>query len=125
MPHPAGRLPRLWARALGMGLLLALHTGCYEFRSTALSVPPVTDARTRTSGSFFWGLVKNNALPIDCNGGALSNVTVHDNLGFSLINVATLGIVNLKRVEVHCAPVNPGEGHLSAGPAGPASGGEP
>ena len=106
-------MPKVLTLIVSIGLL----SGCYEYRQTAQGVTPATNAH-RTQWSLAWGLAKNGPLPADCQGAALQQVTVRDNLGFTLITVATLGLVNPKRVEWSCAPPQPSEGSLGAANGG-------
>src|ERR1044071_7972280 len=68
----------------------------------------------RTTWSFVWGLVQPKDINPKCDSrfNHLNKVTVKNNLGFSLISVATLGIVMPQRVEWCCAPFSPSTGTL-------------
>jgi hypothetical protein len=55
----------------------------------------------------FWGLLQENPEPDDCISGALDEVRYSTNFGYSLINVATLGIWHPIDVEWRCAKTPP------------------
>lgn len=54
--------------------------------------------------SYFWGAINKPHSMIDttCGKGGLSEVKITSNLGYSIIHVATLGIVHLVKVECKC-----------------------
>lgn len=63
----------------------------------------------KTTWSFLWGLVQPKDINPNCDSRSnhMNKVTVKNNLGFSLISVATLGIVMPQRMEWCCAPYSP------------------
>ena len=89
-------------------IVIVAQFGCYEYRSHAPNFPGVTDDG-EVVWSFFWGLAKEDPT-IDCNGQPLAEVTVRDNLAFSILTVVTVGLVSPKKVEWKCARARPGEG---------------
>lgn len=68
----------------------------------------------KTTWSFAWGLVQPKDINPKCDSrfNHLNKVTVKNNLGFSLISIATLGIVMPQRVEWCCAPYTPPTGTI-------------
>jgi hypothetical protein len=54
--------------------------------------------------TYFWGIVNKPASVVDttCGHGGLSEVKVTSNIGYSLINVVTLGIVHIIKIECKC-----------------------
>jgi hypothetical protein len=84
-------------------------TSCYSYRTHAPGYPGVQEGGGKTIGSYLWGIF-NEEPQVECNDQALAEVTVVDNLGFTLLTVVTLGIVNLKQIEWKCARANPTDG---------------
>lgn len=104
-----------WAGSFVLCLAVGAGAGgCYEYRANAPGVTPVTD-HVKQGGevilSVAWGLAKQ-VPKIDCNGQPLAEVTVRNNLGFTLITIATLGLVSPKKIEWKCAPPRPTEGTI-------------
>lgn len=66
--------------------------------------------KKRVAASYFWGIVNKPQSVVDtaCGSAGLSDVKFTTNFGYSLLNVVTLGMVNVVRVEWKCqkeAPV--------------------
>lgn len=84
-----------------------LSSGCYNYRISTRALAG-TETSKGTIHVFFWGLLRNpenglstpNCDSLGVNG--MSEVVYKHNLGFSLINVATLGIWAPARVEWRC-----------------------
>jgi len=122
--RPGGRRPASSIVAvLAASLVL---TSCYHYRTHAPGYPGVTEGGGTTVGSYLWGIFNNEPV-VDCNDQALAEVTVVDNVGYTLLTVVTLGIVNLKQVEWKCARANPTTGGFDTPPPAPdgANGGAP
>lgn len=87
---------------------LLLNSGCYNYRIST-HAQTGSEAMQGTIHTFFWGLLRNpenglstpNCDSLGVNG--MSEVTYKHNFGFSLINVATLGIWAPARVEWRCS----------------------
>ncbi len=86
--------------------LVIMFSSCYNYRIATQAQGGAEVSKT-TAHSFFWGLLQKPptiSTPIcdslDVNG--LAEVTMKTNLGYSLINVATLGIWCPMRVEWKC-----------------------
>ena len=101
---PVSLLPVLLACAL-------VAVACYQYRAHAPTYPGVAEGE-ETLWSFAWGLAGKEPC-IVCEGQALAEVTVRDNLGFTLLTIVSLGIVNPKKVEWRCARAQPSEGHFA------------
>lgn len=66
--------------------------------------------KEKVTASYFWGLVNKPDRVVDttCGSAGLDEVKLNTNLGYSIIHVATLGIVNIVKVQWKChkpAPV--------------------
>ena len=99
--NSSDRNPGRARRLTTCALLVALLTGCYEYLVHAPGLPGVTD-HGEVVWSFGWGLVREQP-QVNCHDQALAEVTVRDNLAFSLLTVVTLGLVSPKKVEWKCA----------------------
>jgi len=107
------RLPR--GRRLRTGVVLplaVLAAGCFQYRAHPPNVAPATEVQGEVVWSFAWGLAQEQPNIANCNDQALAEVTVQDNLAFSLLTVVTLGIVSPKRIEWKCAVAPACEGEL-------------
>jgi len=85
---------------------LLLLEGCYHVRVNAPG-EPATEYNKTTVHSIAWGLVQENLIPDDCLSGALDEVRVSTNFGYSLINVITLGFWKPMDIEWRCAKTPP------------------
>ena len=83
-----------------------LLEGCYHARINAPG-EPATEYNKVTVHSIAWGLVQENPIPDDCVSGAIDEVRVTTNLGYSLINVITLGFWKPMDIEWRCAKTPP------------------
>jgi hypothetical protein len=66
---------------------------------------PATEWETKTAHSLLWGLARSPEYVFTtvCPAGSgIDQVRVHDNLGYSVITVATLGIWSPKRIAYTC-----------------------
>ena len=92
---------------LTSSIILVLLSGCYNYRVVMPADDPATDyydGGKCVRHAFLWGFVQPNAaITEDCNGGGIEEVKVSTNLGFSLINVVTIGIWNPVVVKWRCA----------------------
>lgn len=100
-PRPSARRQRSSSIVAVLAASLVI-TSCYHYRTHAPGYPGVTDGGGQTTGSYLWGIF-NEEPEVDCNNQALAEVTVVDNIGYTLLTVVTLGIVNLKQIEWKCA----------------------
>ena len=118
MNHDLIRPAGFRGRSLTGGILLCtlLPLGCYHYRA----VPQQPASETAVGGSrgvaasgsetvwsLLWGAVQENPSIDNCQGQDLAEVTVHSNLAYALLTVATLGLVSPVRVEWYCARPNP------------------
>lgn len=89
---------------------LPLHS-CSKYTVTTTQKLPADNVyKRKVSATYFWGIINKPHSVIDttCGKGGLSEVKVISNPGYSLINIASLGIVHLVKVEWKCqkeAPV--------------------
>src|SRR5688572_10772594 len=69
--------------------------------------------KKKVAVTYLWGIINKPHSVIDttCGKAGLSEVKVTTHLGYSLVSVATLGIVNLVRVEWKCQKEEPVIGH--------------
>ncbi|MBE9584427.1 hypothetical protein IM792_08210 [Mucilaginibacter sp. JRF] len=97
-------------------LVLICLSGCYTTRVETKSGPG-TEVRSKTVHSLFWGLVNKPQVittPLCDSLGSkgMAEVTVKNNLGYSLITVVTLGIWSPMRVAWKCSKPCQMAGHL-------------
>lgn len=121
---PPACLTHRWRRiATATALVVGgiLSGGCYHYRAVArepASATAVGGSRgvsadgSDTVWSLLWGAVQENPAIDNCEGQDLAEVTVHTNLGFALITVATLGLVAPAEVEWYCAKPDPAPGEI-------------
>jgi hypothetical protein len=83
-----------------------LFDGCYHTRINAPG-EPATEYVKVTVHSIAWGLVQENPVPDDCLSGAIDEVRVTTNFGYTLINIATLGFWQPMDIEWRCAKTPP------------------
>jgi hypothetical protein len=95
--------------------LMMFATGCYSVHvksvipdrnggTKPVNEGPHYETQSRTVVSWLWGFAQ--ASDVDeahCNGNGLAHVRARTNLGFSLLSVATLGIVMPQQIEWWCA----------------------
>jgi len=91
---------------LALSLTLILSS-CYTAR-VATQAQPGAEVSRQTVNFFFWGIIqspKRVTTPIcdSLNANGLAEVTVKNNLGYSLITVVTLGIWSPTRIEWKCS----------------------
>jgi hypothetical protein len=86
----------------GLGVLTVGSAGCWYHRVNVSS--PVTEAQqvSNTEWAFLWH-AKRIAPDAMCPSRGLQSVVVRSNWAFSLLSVATLGLVSVAKVERHCA----------------------
>jgi hypothetical protein len=83
---------------------------CYHYRISTTNNDPSTTYQQKTVHSFFWGLMQKRQNGIDvvaanCDSlklNSIDEVRVTNNLGYSLITVATLGIWSPMTVQWKC-----------------------
>lgn len=84
--------------------------GCSKYTVTTSNRDPAdVYYKKRIAASFFWGIINNpkNITDTACGKSGLSDVKVTSNVGYSLLNVVTLGIVHLVKVEWKCQKEKP------------------
>ena len=83
---------------LGFGSC-AKYTVTTSYKNHAGVVPKRTVA-----ASYFWGIINKpqNVIDTTCGRGGLSEVKITSNFGYSLIHIATLGIVHIVKIESFC-----------------------
>lgn len=95
--------------------IFTYNTGCYHFRVMAPNPDPVTEYKSETMHSLFWGLIQSKPLrPANCeSSNGIDELHVSTNFGYALITVATLGIWCPMKVEWRCSkPCPPAAGDL-------------
>lgn len=78
---------------------------CYHFRVLTTESDPATEYQSKVIYSYFWGLVNNPkdfVVPNCNNKNALDEVRVTTNLGYSILNVVSLGIFCPMEVKWRC-----------------------
>ena len=73
---------------------------CNQIKLIPAKITGNNVSHNKTIVSYFWGS-KTDSIA-DCKGNGLAKVTVKYNLGYSLINVITLGIISPSNVEYEC-----------------------
>ena len=65
--------------------------------------------KKKVTASYFWGIINKPQSVVDtaCGKAGLSEVKYTTNMGYSLVHVVTLGIVNLVKVEWKCQKEEP------------------
>ena len=88
-----------------------LIIGCSKYTVTTGQRDPADSYyKQRTTTTFFWGLVNKPDRVVDttCGNAGLDEVRITSHPGYSLLNLVTLGIVHVLKVEWKCrkpAPV--------------------
>jgi len=86
---------------------LALE-GCAQYRLVRPDDDPIGQSRRQTISAFFWGTMYSpQVIAADCEGLGYNDVTIHNNFGYALISVLTLGIWMPMDVEYRCAAPPP------------------
>jgi len=83
---------------------IGLH-GCSKYTvTTSFKNPSDIVYKKYIATSYFWGTLNKPVSVVDttCGRGGLSEVKVTSNIGYSLINVVTLGIVHIVKIECKC-----------------------
>lgn len=106
----------LFQRLVIASLCILLISSCYT-TNIATHAQAGSVVSKRTVNSFFWGLIqspKRVTTPICDSLGTngMAEVTVKNNLGYSLITVGTLGIWSPTRIEWRCGKPCPKVGNL-------------
>ena len=84
--------------------------GCSKYTIvTSQKNPADIHFKKKVAASYLWGLVNKPQYIIDtaCGKAGLSEVKVTTNVGYSLIHIVTLGIVNIVKVEWKCQKEEP------------------
>jgi hypothetical protein len=88
--------------------LLVATAGCSANKISRPDKWAVAEQPQReTVWTFLWGIYEQDVHPTNCLGPGLAEVTVRNNLGFSLISVVTLGAAMPITIEWRCAKDKP------------------
>ena len=88
-----------------VSLLFSSLSSCYNSRVMTSSFDPSTGYESQVVHNLFWGIIQKNAIAKNCDSmqiNTLSEVRVKTNIGYSLINIITLGIWNIQEVQWKC-----------------------
>jgi hypothetical protein len=100
----------------GIFILLLFSTqSCYQYRVLNTQRDPGTEYQKKVLWSYAWGLVnkpQNFIVPNCDSASALDEVVFRTNIGYSLIQVVSLGIVAPVQVQWKCHKPCPREGEL-------------
>ena len=95
-------------------LLLAIYCvpvqSCSKYTiTTSQKNPADVYYKKRVAASYFWGIINKPQSIVDtaCGSAGLADVKITTNVGFSVLNVVTLGIVNVVRIEWKCQKESP------------------
>lgn len=95
-------------------LLLLFYTlpmqSCSKYTITTSQKDPADiHYKSRVATSYFWGIINKPQSVIDttCGKAGLSDVKFTTNVGYSLLHIVTLGIVNVVKVEWKCQKEEP------------------
>jgi hypothetical protein len=94
--------------ALTLALLIfsiTISPGCSKYTvTTTQSTPGDIRFKNKVAASYLWGIINKPQSIVDstCGTAGVSEVKVTSNLGYSLLNVATLGIVHIVKLEWKC-----------------------
>lgn len=104
------------AKLISCGFYLFLIVYCVPVQScskytvtTSQKNPADIHYKKKIVASYLWGLINKPHSVIDtaCGKAGLSDVKVTTNVGYSLLHVVTLGIVNVVKVEWKCQKEEP------------------
>lgn len=111
-------MKKLRLASFGFSLLMTLYVmplqSCSKYSVTTSKRDPADIYyKKKVAASFFWGIINNPKSVVDtaCGKTGLSDVRFTTNVGYSFIHVATLGMVNLVRVEWKCQKEEPVVGY--------------
>jgi hypothetical protein len=79
--------------------------GCSKYPvTTSQKNPADVQYKEKVAATYFWGIINKPHTVIDttCGTAGLAEVKITTNLGYSLLNIVTLGIVNLVKIEWKC-----------------------
>ena len=96
-------------------LLLIGTQSCYQYRVLNTTNDPATEYQKKVLWSYCWGLVnkpRNFVVPNCQDNNALDEVQFRTNFGYSLIMVASLGILAPVQVQWKCHKPCPRSGGL-------------
>jgi len=105
----------LYLRLITLVIILFTTQSCYHYRVTTKDFDPSTGYEKKTVCSLFWGLAQKDVRATNCEKlklNSLDEVRVSTNLGYSIITVATLGIVCPMTIEWKCPKPCPREGEI-------------
>ncbi|HET7898728.1 MAG TPA: hypothetical protein VFL47_13685 [Flavisolibacter sp.] len=101
---------KLFSFFVGTAILSLPMQSCSKYTVTTSQQDPADSYyKEKVTASYFWGLINNPGRLVDtsCGSAGLDEVKVVNNLGYSLIHVATLGIVNIVRLQWKCHKPEP------------------
>ena len=104
-----------------IALLLGTQA-CFAYRIPAAYRPVAVDGG-KVVWAFAWGLVVEHPQLGRCSDRPLTYVTARSNVGFTLLTVATLGLVAPIKLEWGCSPA-PTDSIISAAPRAASEGGQ-
>ncbi len=88
------------------------NSGCFTYRVMDTPIGADINPYASTEWSFFWGLKQGEEKQHVCEENGIANFRVKDNILFSVISVATLGIANPTRIEWECSPERDSHGEI-------------
>lgn len=89
-----------------IGLSFCTLQGCAHYKLVGKGDPEELVPHQKTAWAFAWGLVQPKDIPSTCPSGAIDQVEVNTNLGFSIITTLTFGIVMPVKIQWHCSKEN-------------------
>lgn len=104
--------------SFSMYFLLAVYfvplQSCSKYPVTTSQKNPADIVyKKKVAATYFWGIINKPHSVIDttCGTAGLAEVKITTNPGYSLLNIVTLGIVNLVKIEWKCQKEPPVIGH--------------
>lgn len=100
-------------RLVALGLAAMLLQAC-AYHRLAVAVPDPADQtyHRENFSAFGWGAAEQQRIAGKCPTNLLAEVRVRTSLGQGLVNVLTLGAVQLATVEYRCAKLPTAEGEI-------------
>ena len=105
-PTPLKVAQPVYALILALVIIsVSVFPGCSKYTvTTTQSAPADIRFKNKVAASYLWGIINKPQSIVDstCGTAGVSEVKVTSNFAYSLLNVATLGIVHVVKLEWKC-----------------------